>query len=177
MLPTYQPHNGPGAYDLPIRSNPGSSFLHSPPPSPLKATRVPPSPSSDNAVRDWKKLSRPSTPSVVQTKTVFPKDSVPFPSLPRPSPDATLSPFRVSGSTDLNMTGLPTPRPWLELPKTTRPLAFDDVVSTLKPLLEGTAGIRELSIDGVTLDTVEELRARSGASKLPGWERLRYDKL
>ena len=133
--------------------------------------------SSTDAARDWKKLGGPF--SVVQTETVSPEDPVPFPSLPRPSPvslDATLSPFRVSGSTDLNMTGLSTPRPSLELPETTRPLAFDDVVSMLKPLLEGTAGIiRELSIDGVTLDTVEELQTRSRASKLPGWERLRCE--
>ena len=75
------------------------------------------------------------------------------------------------------MTGLPTLRPSLELSETTHPLVIDDVVSTLKPLLEGTTRIRELSIDGVTLEIVEELRARSRASKLPGWERLRYDEL
>ena len=88
--------------------------------------------------------------------------------MPRPSL------FRVSGLPNPNATGLPTPRPSLELPVKTPPLAFDDVVSTLKPLLEGMAEIRELSIDGVTLDIVEELRTKSRASKLPGWERLRY---
>ena len=51
--------------------------------------------------------------------------------------------------TDPSATGLPTPRPSLEFPGTTRPLAYDDVASMLKPLLEGTAKIRELSIDGV----------------------------
>ena len=87
------------------------------------------------------------------------------------------SPSRVSGLMDPNATGLPLPRPSLELPDTARPLAIDDIVSTLKPLLEGTTRIRGLSIDGVTLEIVKELRARSRASKLPGWECLRYDEL
>jgi hypothetical protein len=167
MLPTYRTRSGPSTHELPIRSSPGSSFLHSPPPSPPKATRGPPSTSSDSATRDWKKPSGPSVPIVTQTEA---EDPVPFYSFPRPSL------FRVSGSPNSNATGLPTPRPSLEFPATTRPLAFDDVVSTLKPLLEGTAEIRELLIDGVTLDIVEELRTKSRASKLPGWERLRYDK-
>lgn len=161
-------HDGPGPRELSIRSHPVSSFLHSPPPSPPKATRVP-----DSAAE---KLSRPSAPSVIQTEIISTEDPVPFDSRPCQSSislDATL--YSSSRVSDPNATGLPTPRPSLELPETKHHLEFDDVASTLKPLLEGTAGIRELSIDGVTLDTVEELRAMSRASKLPGWERLRTD--
>ena len=163
MLPTYRPHNGLSAHELPIRSSPGSSFLHSPPPSPPKATRGPQSTSSDSATHDWKKPSRLSAPIVIQTAANSAEDPVPCPSL-----------FHVSGLSNPNATGLPTPCPSWELPMKTPPLAFDDVVSTLKPLLEGTAEIRELSIDGIMLDIVEELRTKSRASKLPGWEHLRY---
>jgi hypothetical protein len=57
----------------------------------------------------------------------------------------------------------------------TGPLEFDDVVSKLKPLLEGMGGSREIMIDGVTPDVVEKLQEKSRASELPGFENLRYD--
>ena len=175
MLPNYQPHNGPSSHELPIRLTTTSSFLHSPPPSPPKVTRVPVvSTSSASAPRDWKKRSGPSALNVIQPEVISAEDHVPFPRPSSVSPIAPLS-SRLC-MTDPNATGLPTPRPSLEFPETTRPLAYNDVVSTLKPLLEGTTEIRELSINGVTLDIVEELRTKSRASKLPGWEHLRYDK-
>jgi hypothetical protein len=53
-------------------------------------------------------------------------------------------------------------------------LSIDQVVSRLKPLLDGTSGEREISIEGVSSDIVHTLQAKSRASELPGWENLRY---
>lgn len=168
MLPIYQPCSGPGSRELPTHSNSGSYSLYSPPPSLSKAMRVPPA--SYGAARDSKKPSRSSTSSVIQIQQLSSEN-------PSVLLDAPRSSSYVAGLVDHNATGLPSPCSSLELPERMHPVAFDDVVSTLKPLLEGMAGIRELSIDGVTLDTVEELRAKSRASELPGWERLRYDNI
>lgn len=55
-------------------------------------------------------------------------------------------------------------------------LSIDQVVTRLKPLLDGAAGLgeREISIDGVSSDVVLMLQAKSRKSELPGWENLRY---
>lgn len=55
-------------------------------------------------------------------------------------------------------------------------LSIDQVVTRLKPLLDGAAGLgeREISIDGVSADVVHMLQAKSRKSELPGWENLRY---
>jgi hypothetical protein len=61
----------------------------------------------------------------------------------------------------------------LESAEKTHILSFDQVVSRLKPLLAGTAGEREMSIEGISPDIVDKLWAKSRASELPGWENLR----
>jgi hypothetical protein len=40
--------------------------------------------------------------------------------------------------------------------------------------LDGTAGERKISIEGVSSKVVDELLEKSRASELPGWENLRY---
>ena len=148
MLPIYQPCSGSGSHELPTHLNSGSYSLYSPPPSLSKAMQVPPA--SYSAACDLKKLSRSSASSIIQIQPVSSEN-------PSVLLDAPQSSSYVSGLVDYNTTGLPSPCSSLVLPKRTHPVAFDDVVSTLKPLLEGTAGIRELSINGVTLDTIEKL--------------------
>lgn len=52
--------------------------------------------------------------------------------------------------------------------------SFDKVVSKLKPLMDGTDGVHEIIIKGISSDIVGQLQAKSSASELPGWEGLRY---
>ena len=185
MLPTYwhQPHSGPRSRELPTCLNSGSSFLHSPPPSPPKATPV--QPPSCGAVRDSKKPSKPSAPSAIQTEIVSPENPSSFSCQSLVPPDAPLSSSsRISGLTP-NATGLPTPRPSLELPKATHPLT-DDVASSLdsplsspsrvsglmdpnatglptpRPLLELPAMTHPLAIDDVA-STLKPLSARDAS--------------
>jgi hypothetical protein len=173
MLPSYR-HRSPG--DLPIHAGSiqGHSFLHSPPPSPPKSARTPVLPSS--ACDFTRKPGWPSARRAIQTETVSPEESLNHTATWNPR--RQISPGELSlpstcGSPQLAM--LPTPRPSLEPPKLMGPLEFDDVVSKLKPLLEGTGGSREIMINGVTPDIVEKLQAKSRASELPGFENLRYD--
>lgn len=53
---------------------------------------------------------------------------------------------------------------------------FDQVLSKLKPLLDGktVAGAHKISIKGVSADIVDKLREKGNTSELPGWEKLRY---
>ena len=68
------------------------------------------------------------------------------------------------------------PQPSLESANKTHFLSFDQVVSRLKPLLDGTArtaGDCKISLEGISPDIVDKLQAKSRASELPGWENLR----
>ena len=58
-----------------------------------------------------------------------------------------------------------------------QPLSFNSILSRLKPLLDRTAqmnGECKVTIVGIPSDIVNKLWAKSEASKLPGWENLRY---
>ena len=69
-----------------------------------------------------------------------------------------------------------TRQPSLESAKKTHFLSFDQVVSRMKPLLDGMAGMageRKISLEGISPDIVDKLRAKSRAFELPGWENLR----
>ena len=66
-----------------------------------------------------------------------------------------------------------TPWPPLESAKKIHILSFDQVVSRLKPLLNGTAGECNMSLEGISPDIVDKLQEKSRASELPGWENLR----
>ena len=154
--------------------NPASSFLCSPPPSPPKfpqASRFP----SD-------KKPGLSAGRAVQTNFhALPEDATGciIPSLPLASgsPNKSLSPSDCAtdpNASDLKANALPTPRPSLELPQRSHLLSLSEVISKIKPLLEQTSVIGDMSIKGVTSDVVEELLATSRAGELPGWEKLRY---
>jgi len=98
----------------------------------------------------------------------------PRPSLDTPN-DSRSPPSRASSDpTDPNVVALPTPRPSLDSSSEVHPLSFDQVLTRLKPLLDGTAGERKISIEGVSSKVVDELLEKSRASELPGWENLRY---
>ena len=101
---------------------------------------------------------------------------MPRPSLESPDNSQRLSSPRASDPTNPAVIAPFTPQPSLESAEKTHSLSFDQVVSRLKPLLAGTAGTageRKMSIEGISPDIVDKLRAKSRASDLPGWENLR----
>ena len=101
---------------------------------------------------------------------------MPRPSLESPDNLQCLSSSRASDPTNPTVIAPFMPQPLLESAEKTHILSFDQVVSRLKPLLAGTAGTageRKMSIEGVSPDIVDKLRAKSRASQLPGWENLR----
>ena len=155
------------------------SFYRSPPSFP-KPGRV-----SSNS------LPTPHRPQPLDLKaTVFPQDPVNYTatdhaatSLPTPRPLLESldnlqcqSSSRASDPTNPAVIAPFTPQPSLESAEKTHILSFDQVVCRLKPLLAGMAGMageRKMSIEGVSPDIVDKLRAKSRASQLPGWENLR----
>jgi hypothetical protein len=161
-----------------------SSYYRSPP-SPGRVssniTRLPPHPPRD---------LKGAPPSVGQNKTVSPQVPAnctatdhaatslptPRPSLESPGNSQCLPPSRASDPTNPAVIAPFTPRPSLESANKTHFLSFDQVVSRLKPLLDGTdgtAGDRKISLKGISPDIVDKLWAKSRASELPGWENLR----
>jgi hypothetical protein len=101
---------------------------------------------------------------------------MPRPSLESPDNLQRQSSSRASDPTNPAVIAPFTPQPSLESAEKTHILSFDQVVCRLKPLLAGTAGTageRKMSIEGVSPDIVDKLRAKSRASQLPGWENLR----
>jgi hypothetical protein len=180
MLPSYW-HCSPNNLPVHVGSIQGHSFLHSPPPShPAEICQNSPVlPSVECAVVILPGNLGGPVPSAccaIQTKTVSPKESPNHPATwnsRRQCSPGELSLLSTCGSPQLAT--LPMPRPSLEPPKLTGPLEFDDVVSKLKPLLEGMGGSREIMIDGVTPDVVEMLQEKSRALELPGFKNLRYD--
>ena len=152
------------------------SFPRTPPPPPPKQGRV-----SSN-VRGQK-----ATPSSVgRNKTVSPEGPANYAATslptPRPSSDFPDNPQRLPSSPPSDLTDpavIPFSTPWssLESAYQSHALSFDQVVSRLKPMLDGTAGTageRKISIAGISSDIVDKLRAKSRAAELPGWENLRY---
>jgi hypothetical protein len=146
-----------------------------------KATRLPPRPSLD---------LKAAPPSVGRNKTVSPQDPAnytatnhaatslptPRPSLESPDNSQCLPPSHASDPTNPAVIAPFTPQPSSESAKKTHFLSFDQVVSMLKPLLDGTAGMagdRKISLEGISPGIVDKLRAKSRASELPGWENLR----
>jgi len=165
------------------------SFYRSPPPSVPNPGRV----SSNSRKATSLPTPRPSLdlraapPSVDQNKTASPQDPAnytatdhaaaslptPRPSLESPDNSQRLPSSRASDPTNPAVIAPFTPQPSAEK---TPILSFDQVISRLKPLLAGTAGTageRKISIEGVSPDIVDKLRAKSRASELPGWENLR----
>ena len=101
---------------------------------------------------------------------------MPRPSLESPDNLQHQSSSRASDPTNPAVISPFTPQPSLESAEKTHFLSFDQVVSRLKPLLDGTAGTageRKISLEGILLDIVDKLRAKSRESELPGWENLR----
>ena len=134
MLPNHQFHGGCGDHELPMYSwNPASSFLCSPPLSPLKfpqASRFP----SD------KKLGLSAGHAVQTNFHALPQDATGcnIPSLPLASgsPNKSLSPSGCAtdpNASDLKANALPTPRPSLELPQRSHLLSLSEVISKIKP--------------------------------------------
>jgi hypothetical protein len=154
------------------------SFYRSPPPSPPKPGRA-----FSNSQRATS-LPKAAPPSVGRNKTVSPPNytatdhvatSLPT---PRPSLESPDNSQRLPSSDPTNPAVIApfTPRPSLESAEETHILSFDQVVSRLKPLLDGTAGTageRKISLEGISPDIVDKLREKSRASELPGWENLR----
>jgi len=137
-------------------------------------------------------LDLKAVPSVDRKKPVSPQDPAnytatahaatslptPRPSLESPDNSQRLSSraSRASDPTNPAVIAPFTPQPLLESVEKTHFLSFDQVVSRLKPLLDGTAGTageRKMSIEGISPDIVDKLRAKSRACELPGWENLR----
>ena len=168
------------------------SFYRSPPPSVPKPGRV----SSNSQKTTSLPTPRPSLdlkatpPSVGRNKTVSPQDPAnyattnhaatslltPRPSLESPDNSQHQPSSHASDPTNPAMIASFTPRSSLGSAEKNHILSFDQVVSRLKPLLNGkagTAGERKMSIEGISLDIVDKLRAKSRASELPGWENLR----
>ena len=144
-------------------------------------TRLPSHPSLDlkaapPSVGPNKTVSRQSPANY--TATGHAATSLPTPRPPLESPDnlQLLPSSRASDPTNPAVTAPFTPQPSLESAEKTHFLSFDQVVSRLKPLLDGTAGTageRKISLEGISPDIVDKLRAKSRASELPGWENLR----
>lgn len=154
-----------------------SSFPRTPPPSPSKhGGRV-----------------TSKTPSVGRSKPVSVKNLNPGNSIatshdatglptPRSSLDSLhnsqrLPPSLASDPTNRTAISPSTPHPLVESTNETHNLSFDQVLSKLKPLLDGKAGIageRKISIEGISSEIVHMLREKSRASELPGWENIRY---
>jgi hypothetical protein len=152
------------------------SFPRTPPPSPPKHGRV-----SSNVCGQ-----KATPPSVGRNKTVSPEGPAnyaatslptPCPSLDSPDNPQCLPSSPPSDPTDPTIIPFSTPRSSLESANQSHALSFDQVVSRLKPLLDGTAGTageRKISIVGISSDIVDKLRAKSRVAELPGWENLRY---
>jgi hypothetical protein len=156
-----------------------ASFPRTPPPSPpkLEHGRV------TSNVFDQKA----TPPSVGRNKTVSPEglanSSATSLPTPRPSLDSPDNPRHLPSlsppSDPTDPTVIASSTPWFSLESANQSHApsFDQVISRLKPLLDGTAGTageRKISIVGISSDIVDKLRAKSGAGELPGWENLRY---
>ena len=189
MLPHHRHMNYDTGRPVSTYSTFEPSFYRSPPPSVPNPGRV-----SSNS---WKTISLPTPrssldlkaapPSVDQNKTASPQDPAnytttshsatglptPHPSLESPDNSQCLLSSCASDLTNTAVIAPFTPQPLLESAEKTHILSFDQVVSRLKPLLAGTAGERKMSIEGVSPDIVDKLRAKSRASELPGWENLR----
>jgi hypothetical protein len=160
------------------------SFYRSPPSIP-KPGRV--SSNSRTAIS----LPTPHRPRPLDLKTaVSPQDPANYTAtdyvatslpMPRPSSGSPDNLQRLSSSCASDPTNPAViapfmPQPSLESAEKTHILSFDQVVSRLKPLLAGMAGMAgecKMSIEGVSPDIVDKLRAKSRASQLPGWENLR----
>jgi len=166
------------------------SFYRSPPPSvpkhgrissnSQKATSIPtPHPSLD---------LKAAPPSVGRNKTVYLPDLANYTATNHaatilPTPRRSLSDnsqhlplSHASDPTNPAVITPFTPRSSLESAGETHIPLFDQVVSKLKPLLDGTAqtaGERKITIEGISPDIVDKLRAKSRAFELPGWENLR----
>jgi hypothetical protein len=142
------------------------SFYHSPPPSPPKLGK--PSSNSQKALRFPTPESnlKAAPPLVDQSKTVSLQNPAHHAATSLPTPRSSLdkSQHLFSPVTDPAVVTL---QPSAEKIET---LSFEQVVLRLKPLLDRTTGEREISLDGVSPDIVDKLRA----SELPGWEILRY---
>ena len=100
---------------------------------------------------------------------------MPHPSLESPDNSQCLSycASHASDPTNPAVIALFTPQPLLESAEKTHILSFNQVASRLKPLLDGTAGEHKMSIEGILLEIVDKLWAKSRACELPGWENLR----
>lgn len=119
------------------------------------------------------KVSPPDPANYTATNRAATSLPTPRPSLE--SPD-NLPSSHASDPTNPTVIATFTPQPSLKYAEKTHILSFDQVVSRLKPLLDGTtgtAGERKISIEGISADIVDKLRAKSRASELPGWENLR----
>ena len=146
-----------------------ASFPRIPPPSPPKHGRV-----SSNVLGQ-----KATPPSVGRNKTVSPESLANYraTSLPTPRPSLDSLPSSPpSDPTDLTVIAPSTPWSSLESANQSHAPSFDQVISRLKPLLDGTdgtAGGRKMCIAGISSDIVDQLRAKSRAGELPGWENLR----
>ena len=142
------------------------SFYHSPPPSPPKLGK--PSSNSQKALRfPTLKLNLKAAPPLVdRSKTVSLQNLTHHAATSLPMPHSSLdkSQHLFSPVTDPAVVTL---QPSAEKVDT---LSFEQVVLRLKLLLDRTTGEREISLNGVSTDIVDKLRA----SELPGWEILRY---
>ena len=131
------------------------SFPCTPPPSPPKHSKV-----SSNVLGQ-----KATPPSVGWNKIVSPEGLANYSATSLPMPHPSLDSLPSSPPSD------PTD-PTVIAPSTPAP-SFDQVISRLKPLLDGTAGECKICIVGISSDIVDKLQAKSGAGKLPGWENLR----
>ena len=146
-----------------------------------KVTRLPSRPSLDlkaapPSVDPNKTVSRLGPANYTATGHAATSLPTPHPTLESPDNSQRLPSSRASDHTNPAVTTPFTPQPSLESAEKTHFLSFDQVVSRLKPLLDGTAGMageRKISLEGISLDIVDKLRAKSRESELPGWENLR----
>ena len=160
-------------YDpLPTFSSSERTFTPSVPPSFMSSTRAP-------YVLHSRKYTPPCFP-IAGHKSECQADHATA-SLPTPRPSLDLSGDlrslpHASDPTDPGIVALPTlptPHPSLDSSSAVRPLSYNQVLSKLKPFLDGTAGEKEISIEGVSSEVIDELMKKSRASELPGWENLR----
>ena len=108
-----------------------------------------------------------------QNKTVSPQDPAATNRALRPSLSSPDNRLPGSDPTDPAVISPFKPQAPLESVGGSHILSFDQVVSRLKPLLDGKAEERQISIEGISPDIVDKLWAKARVSELPGWENLR----
>jgi hypothetical protein len=167
MLPFRPPCHDSG----PTFSSLERTFTRSAPPSFMSSARAPYDSRSQKYTPRPLIAGRKSEGQAYRPTAILP---TPCPLLDTPD-DLRSPPSRASDPTDPGIVALPTtPHPSLDSSGTVRPLSFDQVLSKLKPFLDGTTGKQEISIEGVSSNVFDELMKKSRASELPGWENLRY---